>query len=136
MSACRPTTRMRKVLSGAISPPQRRCARTCVQGVSTRLSWSQAAYTTLSRRKRLAGRHADIVAFARQSLADPDWFQKVRLGRGDEVRLCAYTNYCEALDQRHRQVTCARWDRLQLDEPGVALSADRKRRLTAPSWDA
>jgi 2,4-dienoyl-CoA reductase-like NADH-dependent reductase (Old Yellow Enzyme family) len=79
---------------------------------------------------------ADIVALARQSLADPDWFQKVRLGRGSEVRLCAYTNYCEALDQRHRQVTCARWDRLQLEEPGVALSADRKRRLTAPSWNA
>ena len=84
----------------------------------------------------LAAGQADIVGFARQSLADPDWFQKVRLGRGREVRLCAYTNYCEALDQRHRQVTCARWDRLQLDEPGLALSADRKRRLTAPRWDA
>jgi dimethylglycine catabolism A len=84
----------------------------------------------------LACGHADIVALARQSLADPDWFQKVRLGRGHEVRLCAYTNYCEALDQRHRQVTCARWDRLALNEPGVALSVDRKRRLTAPSWDA
>jgi len=84
----------------------------------------------------LAAGHADIVAFARQSLADPDWFQKVRLGRGHEVRLCAYTNYCEALDQRHRQVTCALWDRLELDEPGLALSDDRKRRLTAPRWEA
>jgi hypothetical protein len=52
------------------------------------------------------------------------------------VRLCTYTNYCEALDQRHRQVTCSRWDRQELDEPGVALSADGKRRLTAPRWDA
>jgi len=84
----------------------------------------------------LAAGHADIVGFARQSLADPDWFRKVRLGRGDEVRLCTYTNYCEALDQRHRQVTCSRWDRQELDEPGVALSADGKRRLTAPRWDA
>jgi dimethylglycine catabolism A len=84
----------------------------------------------------LAAGHADIVGFARQSLADPDWFQKVRLGRGHEVRLCAYTNYCEALDQRHRQVTCALWDRLELDEPEIALSSDRKRRLTAPRWDA
>jgi 2,4-dienoyl-CoA reductase-like NADH-dependent reductase (Old Yellow Enzyme family) len=84
----------------------------------------------------LAAGHADIVGFARQSLADPDWFRKVRLGRGEEVRLCTYTNYCEALDQRHRQVTCSRWDRQQLDEPGIALSADGKRRLTAPRWDA
>jgi 2,4-dienoyl-CoA reductase-like NADH-dependent reductase (Old Yellow Enzyme family) len=84
----------------------------------------------------LAAGHADIVGFARQSLADPDWFRKVRLGRGHEVRLCTYTNYCEALDQRHRQVTCSRWDRQELDEPGVALSSDGKRRLTAPRWDA
>jgi 2,4-dienoyl-CoA reductase-like NADH-dependent reductase (Old Yellow Enzyme family) len=80
--------------------------------------------------------HADIIGFARQSLADPDWFRKVRLGRGDEVRLCTYTNYCEALDQRHRQVTCSRWDRLALDAPGVAISSDGKRRLTAPPWEA
>lgn len=80
--------------------------------------------------------HADIIGFARQSLADPDWFRKVRLGRGHEVRLCTYTNYCEALDQRHRQVTCSRWDRMALDEPGVALSTDGKRRLTAPPWDS
>ena len=46
--------------------------------------------------------------------------------------LYLYTNYCEALDQRHRQVTCSRWDRQALDEPGVTLSLDGKRRLTAP----
>src|SRR6185436_5816367 len=28
---------------------------------------------------------AAIAGAARQSLADPDWFRKVRLGRGDEV---------------------------------------------------
>jgi dimethylglycine catabolism A len=82
----------------------------------------------------LAEEQADIVGFARQALADPDWFRKVRSGRGAEVRLCLYTNYCEALDQRHRQVTCELWDREALDEPGVALSADGKRRLTPPAW--
>lgn len=61
---------------------------------------------------------ADIVGFARQALADPDWFSKVREGRGANVRLCLYTNYCEALDQRHREVTCELWDRTNLDEPG------------------
>jgi 2,4-dienoyl-CoA reductase-like NADH-dependent reductase (Old Yellow Enzyme family) len=80
----------------------------------------------------LAGGAADMVGFARQALADPDWFSKVREGRGAEVRLCLYTNYCEALDQRHREVTCELWDRTHLDEPGIMLSADGKRRLLPP----
>ncbi len=79
---------------------------------------------------------ADIIALARQSLADPDWFQKVRLGRGDEVIVCEYTNYCEALDQKHHQVTCQLWDRKQLAEPGVRKTSDGKRRLTPPRWPA
>src|SRR5262249_24304740 len=54
----------------------------------------------------LTSGHADMIGMARQALADPDWFRKVRLGHGDEVRRCTYTNYCEALDQAHRQVTC------------------------------
>jgi 2,4-dienoyl-CoA reductase-like NADH-dependent reductase (Old Yellow Enzyme family) len=52
---------------------------------------------------------ADIVGFARQALADPDWFRKVSTGHGNQVRLCLYTNYCEALDQRHRPVTRELW---------------------------
>ena len=78
---------------------------------------------------------ADIVGFARQSLADPDWFVKVRLGRGDEVVVCEYTNYCEALDQKHVPVTCKLWDRKQREEPGIQMTADGKRRLTAPLWE-
>ncbi len=80
----------------------------------------------------LASEQADIIGFARQALADPDWFTKVRSGRGADVRLCLYTNYCEALDQRHREVTCELWDREGLDQPGVTRSADGKRRLVAP----
>jgi len=78
--------------------------------------------------------HADIVGMARQALADPDWFVKVRLGRGEEVRRCTYTNYCEALDQAHRPVTCKLWDRLDLDEPGIATVDDGRRRLEPPAW--
>jgi 2,4-dienoyl-CoA reductase-like NADH-dependent reductase (Old Yellow Enzyme family) len=78
--------------------------------------------------------HADIVGMARQALADPDWFTKVRLGRGDEVRRCTYTNYCEALDQAHRPVTCKLWDRVDLDEPGIATVDDGRRRLEPPAW--
>jgi 2,4-dienoyl-CoA reductase-like NADH-dependent reductase (Old Yellow Enzyme family) len=82
----------------------------------------------------LQGGEADIAGFARQALADPDWFLKVRLGRGAEVRRCTYTNYCEALDQAHRQVTCKLWDRVQLDEPGIKLAEDGRRRLIPPDW--
>ncbi len=78
---------------------------------------------------------ADIIGMARQALADPDWFRKVKLGRGEDVRRCTYTNYCEALDQAHRQVTCKLWDRKELDEPGVTLAADGRRRLLPPDWN-
>jgi 2,4-dienoyl-CoA reductase-like NADH-dependent reductase (Old Yellow Enzyme family) len=77
---------------------------------------------------------ADIVAAARQSLADPDWFLKMRHGRGQEIRRCIYTNYCEGLDQMHKQVTCQLWDREALDTPGLSLSNDGKRRLLPPPW--
>lgn len=69
---------------------------------------------------------ADFIAAARQTLADPDWWLKMRLGRGEEIRRCTLTNYCEALDQRHKPVTCKLWDHPK-GEP---------RRLVAPPWQA
>jgi dimethylglycine catabolism A len=80
---------------------------------------------------------ADLVAAARQSLADPDWWRKMRLGRGAEVRRCIFTNYCEGLDQKHKEVTCQLWDR-DFDAPDagdVARSKDGKRRLLPPRWN-
>jgi 2,4-dienoyl-CoA reductase-like NADH-dependent reductase (Old Yellow Enzyme family) len=82
----------------------------------------------------LAEGACDIIGAARQSLADPDWFRKIRLGLGDQVRTCEYSNYCEGLDQKHKTVTCQLWDKEALDAPGVRLTPDRKRRLTAPDW--
>jgi 2,4-dienoyl-CoA reductase-like NADH-dependent reductase (Old Yellow Enzyme family) len=67
---------------------------------------------------------ADIIASARQSLADPDWFRKLRLGLGGEVRRCIFTNYCEGLDQVHKPVTCKLWDHI-----------DGVRRMVAPAWE-
>ncbi|MCC7411419.1 MAG: NADH:flavin oxidoreductase [Gammaproteobacteria bacterium] len=78
---------------------------------------------------------ADIIGSARQSLADPDWFRKVQLGRGAETRICKFTNYCEGLDQKHKQVTCQRWDREQMDAH-TRRTKDGKRRMTAPAWPA
>jgi len=76
---------------------------------------------------------ADVVAAARQSLADPDWFRKIRLGYGDQVRRCLFTNYCEGLDQAHKPVTCQTWDRLRLSDEGDIPTVDG-RRLVAPKW--
>src|SRR4029453_18014219 len=81
--------------------------------------------TTFEQAEKILQRgEADLAGFARQALADPDWFLKVRLGRGAEVRRCTYTNYCEALDQAHKQVTCKLWDRTELDEEGITLSSE------------
>ena len=48
------------------------------------------------------------------------------------------TNYCEGLDQRHKEVTCQLWDRdLVTKDPGresTARARDAKRRLIAPPW--
>jgi 2,4-dienoyl-CoA reductase-like NADH-dependent reductase (Old Yellow Enzyme family) len=83
----------------------------------------------------LARGDADVVASARQALADPDWFEKVRRGRGAEVRRCLFTNYCEGLDQSHQAVTCQLWDRVKGvgDDAAVGRSPDG-RRLVAPPW--
>jgi 2,4-dienoyl-CoA reductase-like NADH-dependent reductase (Old Yellow Enzyme family) len=92
--------------------------------------------TTFAQAEEILRRgEADIVGMARQALADPDWFRKVKLGRGDEVRRCTYTNYCEALDQSHRPVTCKLWDRVRLEESGIATVDGGRRRLLAPKWE-
>ena len=79
--------------------------------------------------------YADVIASARQSLADPDWFRKLRLGLGHQVRRCVFTNYCEGLDQVHKPVTCKLWDHVDLEGDGVQLTADGRRRLIAPGWE-
>ncbi|MEE8476895.1 MAG: hypothetical protein V3S19_00915 [Gemmatimonadales bacterium] len=82
----------------------------------------------------LARGQADIVASARQTLADPDWFLKLRSGKGADIRRCVFTNYCEGLDLVHKQVTCKLWDREAIGDADVVLANDGRRRLTAPPW--
>ena len=76
---------------------------------------------------------ADLIGSARQSLADPDWWKKVREGASASIRRCVFSNYCEGLDQKHRAVTCRLWDRSALDEPGAPLVDGGRRRLIAPA---
>jgi len=83
--------------------------------------------------KLLADGQCDIIGAARQSLADPDWFRKISLGLGHQVRVCEYTNYCEGLDQKHKPVTCQLWDKVESGD-NVRRTADGRRRLTAPAW--
>jgi 2,4-dienoyl-CoA reductase-like NADH-dependent reductase (Old Yellow Enzyme family) len=104
------------------------------QGLSTPIVVAGGIYDFAAAETVLAEECADVVGLARQALADPDWFRKVKAGKGCDVRICQYSNYCEGLDQKHKQVTCELWDREGLDEPGIALSDDGKRRLIAPAW--
>lgn len=104
-------------------------------GFTTPVVTSGGIATFEQAEKILQNGDADIIAAARQSLADPDWFLKARLGRGQQVRQCVFTNYCEGLDQMHKKVTCKLWDRVLMDEPGIALSEDGRRRLIPPRWD-
>jgi hypothetical protein len=71
-----------------------------------------------------------ILGLGESGLAMAKWC----LRNGAQVRVCEYTNYCEALDQHHEVVTCQLWDRLDLGEPGIAKTPDGKRRLTPPRW--
>ncbi|MCC6778013.1 MAG: NADH:flavin oxidoreductase [Hyphomicrobiales bacterium] len=84
--------------------------------------------------KMLADGVCDVVGSARQTLADPDWLLKIKLGRGDAVRTCEFINYCEGLDQKHKAVSCHLWDKEGLDDPEVERTPDGKRRLIAPEW--
>jgi dimethylglycine catabolism A len=93
-------------------------------GCSTPVVLSGGISTFEQAEELLRSGTADIIASARQSLADPDWFRKLRLGLGGEVRRCVFTNYCEGLDQVHKPVTCKLWDHL-----------DGERRMVAPAWE-
>ena len=81
------------------------------QGLTTPIVCTGGVHNFEFAEKMLADGACDIVGAARQSLADPDWFLKLKLGRGESVRTCEFTNYCEGLDQKHKIVTCKLWDK-------------------------
>ncbi|MDR1968774.1 MAG: NADH:flavin oxidoreductase, partial [Burkholderiaceae bacterium] len=97
-----------------VEPTARIRAAIRTAGLSTPVVLTGGVYAFDQAEKLLLENRADVVGFARQGLADPDWFTKVRCGQGDKVTLCSYTNYCEALDEKHEAVTCKHWDRCHL----------------------
>jgi dimethylglycine catabolism A len=132
---------MPQFISDARGPFARNAAATAAiraairtSGFSTPVVCTGGVHNFEMAERLLADGVCDIVGAARQSLADPDMFAKFALGRGGEVRLCEFTNYCEGLDQKHKAVTCRLWDRQDLDAPGVRTTSDGRRRLTAPEW--
>lgn len=134
---CMPTLKLVPTGPFGRNLPLSRAIRDAVRaaGCATPIVGSGAINAFELAESALANGDCDLVAAARQSLADPDWWRKLEEGRGQSIRRCIYTNYCEALDQRHMQVTCQLWDRdfaRQDRAGGIARSHDGKRRLLAP----
>ncbi|QDU84179.1 NADH oxidase [Planctomycetes bacterium Pla163] len=139
---CMPTVRIDEPGPFGRNLPLSRAIRAAVRadGRTTPVVGAGGICTFEQAEAALANGDCDVVAAARQSLADPDWWLKMARGRGDAVRRCIFTNYCEGLDQRHKQVTCQLWDR-EFDEPDpdgapARTSSDGKRRLVPPAWHA
>ncbi len=49
---------------------------------------------------------ADLVALARQLLADPYWPKKVQEGKEDQIVLCNYCNFCSEEMRAGRPIAC------------------------------
>jgi len=71
---------------------------------------------------------ADVLAIARQLLADPDWPNKVRSGDTGRIIRCSYCNVCKALDGDHKPVICFLWPKGALQAPAEDAAGE------APSW--
>ncbi|HEU4524352.1 MAG TPA: hypothetical protein VFR62_04985 [Gemmatimonadales bacterium] len=134
---CMPTVRSDSRGPYGRNVPATRAVREAVRaaGCETPIVLSGGISTFEQAEALLRDGAADIVASARQSLADPDWFHKLRLGLGDEVRRCVFTNYCEGLDQVHKPVTCKLWDHLEVEGDDSPRTPDGRRRMVAPAWE-
>ncbi|HEY1087629.1 MAG TPA: NADH:flavin oxidoreductase, partial [Archangium sp.] len=132
---CMPTTKLEKPWGRNVDAVSSVKRALVAQGLSTPVVTCGGIATFQQAEEILANGEADAVASARQSLADPDWLLKLRLGRGAEIRRCLFTNYCEGLDQSHEVVTCHLWDRLKgLPDDATAARTEDGRRFLAPSW--
>lgn len=134
---CMPTVRMETTPFGR-NLPISRAIRESVRsaGFETPVIGAGGIASFHQAEQALSDGDCDLIASARQSLADPDWWLKMQRGQGETVRRCKFTNYCEGLDQKHKQVTCQLWDK-DKETPdrggcGPELSSDGKRRMVPP----
>lgn len=101
-------------------------------GLATPIVAAGGLHTVAAAEAALAHNEADIIASARQTLADPLWLKKAREGREHLIRHCTLSNYCEGLDQMHKVVTCKLWDRRPL-QPGDPHDERDGRALLPPA---
>jgi NADPH-dependent glutamate synthase beta subunit-like oxidoreductase/2,4-dienoyl-CoA reductase-like NADH-dependent reductase (Old Yellow Enzyme family) len=66
---------------------------------------------------------ADVIGMARTILSDPDWPNKAREGRDDEIVKCAACGWCSESDERYETVTCIQWPKGVLNAPEPWLYA-------------
>ncbi|MCC7168173.1 MAG: NADH:flavin oxidoreductase [Rhodospirillales bacterium] len=78
----------------------------------------------------LAERKTDVLAIARQLLADPDWVVKLQRGEADRIIRCTYCNVCKKLDGEHKDVICFLWPK------GSKQAPPDRPDLPAPAWGA
>jgi 2,4-dienoyl-CoA reductase-like NADH-dependent reductase (Old Yellow Enzyme family) len=130
---CMPTTKLEKPWGRNVNAVDEVKRAVLSAGLATPVVSCGGIATFEQAEAVLAAGEADAVASARQSLADPDWFAKLRAGKGAEIRRCLFTSYCEGLDQSHQIVTCQLWDRAKgfPDDATAQRTADG-RRLLAP----
>jgi 2,4-dienoyl-CoA reductase-like NADH-dependent reductase (Old Yellow Enzyme family) len=134
---CMPTVRLEKSPFGRNLPTSRAIRQTVRSaGFETPVVGAGGIASFQQAEDALRDGDCDLIASARQSLADPDWWLKMQRGQGAHIRRCKFTNYCEGLDQKHKQVTCQLWDKDKetpdRDGSGPALSSDGKRRMVPP----
>jgi len=60
---------------------------------------------------------ADVVGLCRPLLADPDWPNKAKSGKPEEIVKCVACNWCLEADERMEKVNCARWPEGSLNAP-------------------
>lgn len=138
---CMPTVRIDEAGPFGRNLPLARAIRGAVRkaGYTTPVVGAGGICTFEQAEQALRRGDCDIIASARQSLADPDWFLKMQRGQGEQIRRCVFTNYCEGLDQQHKQVTCKLWDKdfdREAPPAELALSHDGRRRLVPPAWSS
>jgi 2,4-dienoyl-CoA reductase-like NADH-dependent reductase (Old Yellow Enzyme family) len=60
---------------------------------------------------------AEIIGLCRPLLCDPDWPQKAREGKANEIVPCTACNWCLESDSRMEKVNCSRWPEGQMTAP-------------------
>ena len=75
--------------------------------MANRINTPQLAESILQQEK------VDIIALGRGLITDPEFLIKTREGRFDEIRKCAYCNYCmESARLATPNTTCIKWKKL------------------------